>query len=248
VQEHAELLLKERSLSSYYDEVALKGLQLAANDIMRGVLSRTQLERIKDAVRDLVAELDTFPDADPVQEEAGNAPAVEPADQPLLPIESAPGSGIQADDLSPAWRRGKPVICVAGRGPLDEAASMMLGQLLEKHGIGARVLAHEAVARHAIEQFPTDGVAMVCISYLDIRGKPSHLRYLLRRLRQRLPHARFLVGLWPAGEVVLTDTALRQTLGADDYVTSLREGVEACLRAARAPASDGARPVAAAAQ
>ena len=30
--EQAELLLKERSLSSYYDEVALKGLQLAAND------------------------------------------------------------------------------------------------------------------------------------------------------------------------------------------------------------------------
>lgn len=31
-QDHAKLLLTERSLSSYYDEVALKGLQLAAND------------------------------------------------------------------------------------------------------------------------------------------------------------------------------------------------------------------------
>ncbi|MGI4810334.1 MAG: AI-2E family transporter, partial [Janthinobacterium lividum] len=32
-QDQAEILLKERSLSSYYDDVALKGLQLAANDL-----------------------------------------------------------------------------------------------------------------------------------------------------------------------------------------------------------------------
>ena len=38
VQEHAEELLKEMSLSSYYDEVALKGLELAAGDLARGVL------------------------------------------------------------------------------------------------------------------------------------------------------------------------------------------------------------------
>ena len=37
VQEHAEELLKEMSLSSYYDEVALKGLELAARDLARGV-------------------------------------------------------------------------------------------------------------------------------------------------------------------------------------------------------------------
>src|SRR5215211_3885950 len=37
--ESAELLLKERSLTSYYDEVALRGLQLAANDATRGVLT-----------------------------------------------------------------------------------------------------------------------------------------------------------------------------------------------------------------
>ena len=37
-QDHAELLLKDRSLSSYYDEVALRGVQLAAEDARRGVL------------------------------------------------------------------------------------------------------------------------------------------------------------------------------------------------------------------
>ena len=40
-----------------------------------------------------------------------------------------------------------------------------------------------------------------------------------------------LVGLWPVGERVLTDAALGRELGADVYVSSLRDGVEACLKA-----------------
>ena len=52
--DQAEALLKERSLSSYYDEVALKGLQLAANDLQRGVLNQVQLERVKESIKGLV--------------------------------------------------------------------------------------------------------------------------------------------------------------------------------------------------
>ena len=65
VQEHAEELLKEMSLSSYYDEVALKGLELAARDLARGVLTRPQVERIKEAVTTLVTELADYDDVDP---------------------------------------------------------------------------------------------------------------------------------------------------------------------------------------
>ena len=45
MQDEAERILKQRSLTTYYDEVALKGLQLAANDGQRGVLSHRQLDR-----------------------------------------------------------------------------------------------------------------------------------------------------------------------------------------------------------
>ena len=69
-QDHAELLLKERSLSSYYDEVALKGLQLAANDAQRGVLRPEQLERVKDTIGLLVAELAAHEDREPGGDEA----------------------------------------------------------------------------------------------------------------------------------------------------------------------------------
>jgi len=42
--EKAEEFLKERSLSSYYDEVALKGLQLAQVDVERGAISQRRPE------------------------------------------------------------------------------------------------------------------------------------------------------------------------------------------------------------
>jgi hypothetical protein len=72
----------------------------------------------------------------------------------------------------------------------------------------------------------------VCVSYLAIAGTPSHLRYLMRRLRQRLPQALILVGVWPADDAVLTDKQLRAAIGADFYTSSLREAVNICVEAA----------------
>jgi len=48
------------------------------------------------------------------------------------------------------------------------------------------------------------------------------------------------VGLWPAEEAVLTDRMLQSQLGADHYVTSLRQAVEACLDEAGRPAEEQA--------
>ena len=58
VQEHAEDLLNEMSLAEYYDNVALKGLELAAHDLARGVLTSEQTARIKEIVVNLIHELD----------------------------------------------------------------------------------------------------------------------------------------------------------------------------------------------
>ena len=233
--EHAEQLLKERSISSYYDEVALRGLQLAANDATRGVLTPPQIERIKDAIKGLVNDLAPFPDEEPKgasepKEDIAGASISEKALPKDPPVESA---APDPADLPEAWRGEAPVMCIAGRGPLDEAAATMLAQLLRKHGIGARVVRHEAVSRSNIIGLDVKGVAMACISYLNISGNPAHLRYLLRRLRQRVKDAPMLVGLWPAEDPVLKDETLRSAIGADYYVTSLREGLKAVLDAAR---------------
>jgi predicted PurR-regulated permease PerM len=209
--EYAEVFLKDHSLSAYYDEVALKGLQLAANDASRGVLTPEQLARIIiSAVDDLIDALDEHDDADP-------SPGASP-ERPSLPVQRAPVD----------WR----VLCVAGRGPLDETVCAMLAQLLGKHGLSARVAPHSTASRTAIATLDAANVAMVCICSLDMAGNPSHLRYLLRRIRQATPGARILVGLEPPDEPETNIERLRAAIGADCYAVSLRQAVRACLEAA----------------
>ena len=102
VQEHAEELLKEMSLSSYYDEVALKGLELAARDLARGVLTRPQVECIKEAVTTLVTELADYDDVDP-----GTAPKASPDRSAAqdLPKHPAPAGAMPESLKLPAkWR------------------------------------------------------------------------------------------------------------------------------------------------
>lgn len=231
-QEQAELLLKERSLSSYYDEVALKALQLAANDYQRGVLGTEQLDTIRQLTQSLVREFTKRPDEVPEvagAEKAGAEASLAEKEHPKN--EDVPGQAPKPAMRPSAWQGEASVMCIAGRGPLDEAASSMLAQLLDKHGLGARIVPHEAVSRDNVRTLDVKGVAMVCISYLDISGNPAHLRYLLQRLQEKVPGKPILVGLWPAEDAILTDQVLRRQVGADYYVASLRQAVEACLEA-----------------
>ena len=59
----AEEFLKERPLSTYYDDVALKGLKLAAADVARGSLDAAGTEKIKAVTKELVDDLDDQDDS-----------------------------------------------------------------------------------------------------------------------------------------------------------------------------------------
>lgn len=246
-QDQAELLLKERSLSSYYDEIALKGLQRAADDLGRGVLRADRLQRFKDTAAVLIAELGTHGDAAaPAPDESENSPAAPPRDEREIPAHPPPAT---ADKLllAPQWQGEAPVLCLAGKGPLDEATAAMLAQLLGKHGLGSRVAPYQAASRTGIATLDMAGVAMVCIACLDIAGSPSHLRYLIRRLKQKAPGVPVLVGLWPAEDAVLNDKPTQSRIGADLHAASLREAVDACVAEAQqtqqaAPYARGADP------
>jgi predicted PurR-regulated permease PerM len=221
--DQAENLLKDLPLASYYDEVVLNGLRLAIADAERGALTPVDLVRIKVSINSLLEDL-----AD--HEDSQRSPA-EAVDALPLPGDSAdetsPHRGTVGDD-------GPIVLCIAGRGPLDEEASAMLAQLLVQQGLASRIVPHAAIGRGTIGMLDVSNVAMVCISYVAMTGNPSHLRYLLRRLRGRLGReVPLLVGFWPEGEAVLHDDRLRAALGADYYISSLREAVEQCAKVAR---------------
>ena len=106
----------------------------------------------------------------------------------------------------------------------------MLAQLLHKHMIGARVAPHAAASRDAIDTLDVAGIAVVCVSYLDLGENPVRLRGLLRRLRERIPGVTILVGLQPDETADGEDDGLRHQTGADFFVGSLTEAVATCVQ------------------
>lgn len=226
--DQAEDFLKERPLSSYYDDVALPGLRLAQNDLVRGSLDRVQSEAIKASVAEVVDDLIDQDDRTSVSKSTHNAETEAALEATNDPASELPH--LKKDDLAHEWQTETPVLCVAGRSPLDEAVALMLAQVLDKHGLRARVEGVEAIASTNIFHLETKGVAMLCVSYLDA-GSHAHMRYTIRRLRRRLPEARVLLGCW-MGDA----DAVRETVKPDDVAVTLRDAVRLCLEAARKPA------------
>jgi predicted PurR-regulated permease PerM len=239
--EQAEALLRERSLSAYYDEVAIKGLQLAANDVVRGSVTAAQLARIEATTNDLVDGLDSYEDREPATQLAAEenwsaAGPIAPSDSDAAHAEAASkriASSVHVDagtSNQPPLAASNRVLCIPGRGPLDPLATTILLQLLAKHGFTSRALPHEAASRASIDSLDADDVGIVCILYLQIDGIPSHLRYLVRRIRARLPNVSIVVGLWAPQDTEKWSADLQTAMGAECYATSLQEVLAACKR------------------
>nr|WP_157025184.1 AI-2E family transporter [Sphingomonas horti] len=200
VHDQAEQLLKERPLSSYYDEVVVGGLRLALADRRRGALTRGALDAIVESTRDLVDSLADHEDVEPDEDETG--PADPPLDQRRLPSEPPP---------EPPARTGLTILCVAGAGMADPVIAAMLAQLLAKHG-QRPVLCDATLATEC------DPV-VVCLAGAAFRGSSPRWRSIEASARRRWPDARIVRGLLRDSR---TDT--------EDTRASLRDMVETCAR------------------
>jgi predicted PurR-regulated permease PerM len=230
--EKAEQFLKERSLASYYDEVALKGLQLAQVDAERGALDQERLTKIRDAVSEFASDLADQDDRPPTKvnlttdAEASSAveSVAEDAEHENLPI-------LSKESLPPEWQGEHPVLCVAGRSLIDEAAAIMLAQLSTAHGLSARVEGAVALSTSNVFRLETTGVAVVCLVYLDASG-PAHMRYSVRRLRRKLPKATIILGCWLKDIDPAALEVLREGAKADLVAASLADAIKLCIEAA----------------
>jgi predicted PurR-regulated permease PerM len=213
----AEEFLKENSLSAYYDQIAIRGLALAQSDVNRGMLDHDHRVRIKEAVDAVIDNLSDHDDVPPAGSSAAD--------------EGVPESVLSAEELAPSWR-GSSVLCVAGRGSLDEASAAMLAQLLQKHGIGARVVPSAAVSLPNLFALDATGVQMAYLCYLE-PGSFSNPHYLVRRLRRKLPKATIVDGFWTLkADEADARNALTKT-GADLVATFLQQAVAQATAAAR---------------
>ena len=218
-------MLPRRSLSYVYDNVVLEALHLAQIDFRRGLLDAKHVEQMNEAVNELIADTIEYEDITPpvdARKDNGNAPGEKSDEAPSLPDVPV------LRDFAPGLD-SKPVLCVTGRGPFDDAAAKMLIQLLEKHGLGGRVEDSAAVSSSNIVRLNSADVKVICLSYLALGNSPAHLRHSLKRIRRQIAGATLIVGLW--GHADDENREHLQTPAADFYVSSLREALRLCVDA-----------------
>ena len=222
--EQARAFLREKPLAAFYDDVFLEGLRLAQTDAERGLLDEERTQGIRDAVAEIVDDLSGHEDKDEVilQDEApklGESPLAQ-----LDKIASRPKLGL----LRERWRTEKPVLCIPGLGLLDEAAAMMIAQLLERQGIGARVEQADALSMSRISGWDTKGTAVVCLCYVG-NASPAQIRYATRRTRRKNPDIAILVALLGDSEEI-TSQALSENTEFSQH--SLRATIEKIIATA----------------
>jgi hypothetical protein len=86
------------------------------------------------------------------------------------------------------------VLCIPGLGLLDEAVALMITQLVQKQGIGARAEQADALSMSRFFSLDTKDTVLVCLCYVE-NVTSAQVRYALRRLRRKAPHAYILVTL-----------------------------------------------------
>lgn len=228
----AEVLIRENSLTAYYDEVAIKGLRLAYNDMARGVVTEAQLRRIKQATRDLVEGLEDTEDTISIAPDADEASSRAPIGDLLPERLDAPAQTVPDFDPSRSGHRA-PVLCISGRGELDELMVAIATQLLEKHGLSASHVASDDLARDNAAVEALERSTIVCILSFDAEYLPFYLRYLIRRVQQRVPHSTIVFGLgreWVYAAAKGSNSI--GDLGSANLVATLHEMTEACILAA----------------
>jgi len=196
--EQAEEFAKDRSLIEFFDEVALPALARAQADSDRGVLSSEIRATFKNTIESMVENLSQDEDV-PSALERGTLPKPERLSQ---------------------------VVCVAGRNELDQAAALLLVNLLRSEHrleVGPPLSADALSADAAYLPLFKDA-SVVCLSLIST-SSPARARYLVRRIRRRAPLARVVVGFWglPARELAIEETT--RSISAQALAFSLSDAL-----------------------
>ncbi len=240
--DQAERLLKEMRLSSYYDDVLLPGLLLAQDDVTQDRLDLDRQKRIAASATEVIENLS---DQEPSDREPKDGAAQtlmdrlgrrrnDADDAPTAPASLEP----EVSNVMEDWSRPGAVLCIGGRGPLDDAVSVMLAQVLVRHGFGAEAQSYEMLAKANIGHLPLDEVRLVCLSCLD-GSSAAYLRFVLRRLGRRNAAIPVLIGAW--WRKSSADGSGQDPAAGHDAVSTLAEAVGFAVRlASTIPATDAA--------
>ena len=174
------------SIAEYYDKVVLPGLALAQGDLSRDDLAFERLEAIHTQVELFLRLMER------------SAAPVPPHLDPASPIASPVSSNVSSNVWSNVWSNPGAIVCMPGRGQLDDLAATMAAQVLAATGLGASMVPNQALGQSGDVPPELGGCRLCCLSVLEEGSSVSGIRYLTRRIAKRLPYAAVVICLWHA--------------------------------------------------
>jgi predicted PurR-regulated permease PerM len=227
----AEEELKTPGLARYYDSVAMKALRMAQLDAERGRLPRDAQDALRATILEVTTDLADYT-LDSVPADIQDEALSEQPEPSLKPQSTGPDSQLSIPSL--------PIVCVATRTALDEAAAHLMSQLLTKHGVSTEVIRPSSTSPLINDGRP-GGDTVICLSYFGT-DNPFHARFLVRRIKRMAPTTKIIAGFWmlvdDPGKVV----EWQKSSGVDFATASLAEAVNICLTVSRRTSECHAEP------
>jgi len=218
----AENYLKDKPAGSFYDSVLIPALMLAEQDRHLNVLEATTADFVNQNTRDLIEELgERSSDGEPSMFDDNKK------DDELRRTDANSSGASQGDadhsDADNGALSGLRIVCIPAADEADELVSMMLAQLLGRLGCEVRHLP-VTPRTNLLNELATYAPEIAVISALPPFAV-GQARSLCKRLRQRQPNLKLLVGLWnfEGGAAKAQDRVGPNV--ADRIVTSLQQAV-----------------------
>ena len=230
----AQRFLKQRSLSTYYDEIALEAIRRAHLDIVRGSVTGERLTTLATSTEALVETLDKLHTVPHRRGQDRNRAETEAALDAVRTDRAFEKVVLTRDDLRPEWQSAMPIAILHGAHPLDGAVARMLQQVLVKHGLNAQIWPLAQAAEQVTPE-QAENVALVCLSFLEPLST-LHLRAFSRQVSRRAPQAQVMLCIWQKTESTLLQE-WRRKLRVDRLVTTTADALDAALTMAAAKRS-----------
>jgi predicted PurR-regulated permease PerM len=198
----ADAYLKDETIANFYDSVLVPALALAEQDRHRNLLEAETASFISQSARDLIEELDErFWDER---------------------VSSNRNDSNIADSNQTALT-GMRVVCIPAGDEADELVAIMITQLLKHRGWDARSLPIGPRTK-ILEQAAVDSPQVALVSALPPAAL-GQARSLCKRLRQRYPELKIILGLWSFEGLASAQDRVGPGV-ADGVATSLRQAIE----------------------
>lgn len=209
--ELAEGFLKDQSLETFYQKIAIPTLVTIERDRSAGLLDDRRQQMVARGMFTVIENLSDHEDA--VSAEGIVAEAGVSAEKRSTPVRVSPGE----NECS--------ILCIGGRGSLDDVAAAILAQLLRRRGTGARSLTSNEMDPETLSRLDMTAVRVAVLSYMN-EDSITHAKYLIRRLRRRAPAIKIIVGFWSMTAGQLTEQNVMAETRADLVTSALTDALD----------------------